>query len=797
MSDWRLIYEGFDPEGEGLREALCTLANGYFATRGAAPESAADGVHYPGTYAAGVFNRLATEVDGQVVTNESIVNLPNWLPLAVRGPDGWFDDGHARIVSHHVELDPRRALLLRRTTFEDPGGRRLTLAQRRFVSLRDPHLAALETTIVAENWDGPVVIRSAIDGRVRNRGVARYVGLDDAHLEIVDSRRVSDEVIELVAETTQSRIRVAVAARTRLSRDERRLDVEPTAEVGDGVVALEFRVDLVEGEPVTVEKVAALFHSGDTAISEPAEQAYEWASAIAGDFEELCARHQVSWQQVWGFSDIGLGVDHEISQKVHLHLFHLLQTVSSNTVGLDVGVPARGLHGEAYRGHIFWDELFVFPFLSTRFPQVTRSLLLYRYHRLDAARRAAADAGFAGAMFPWQSASSGREETQQLHLNPESGRWLPDASHLQRHVNAAVALNVWQYFQATDDLDFLRFHGAEMLLEIARFWASVAVYNRSLDRYEIVGVVGPDEYHQGYPDRSWPGVDNNTYTNVMAVWCLCRALEVLDTLSPELVRDLRERLSLSDAETQQWDDVSRKMKVCFHDGVISQFESYEALEELDWADYRRRYPDLSRLDRILEAEGDTADRYKVAKQADVTMLFFVLSADELAAILRRLGYSYEPDLIPRTIAYYDQRTSHGSTLSRVVDAWIHARLDREESWKIFLDVLDMDLHDKPLGTTREGIHLGAMVGSLDLLQRGYAGVETRDEVLRLHPVIPRELRSLAFEVRYRRHLVDIEVTTERATVRVGMSDETPLEIEIEGARYSLEPGQALQVPLTS
>jgi alpha,alpha-trehalase len=428
---------------------------------------------------------------------------------------------------------------------------------------------------------------------------------------------------------------------------------------------------------------------------------------------------------------------------------------------------------------------------------VTRSLLLYRYHRLDAARRAAADAGFAGAMFPWQSASSGREETQQLHLNPESGRWLPDASHLQRHVNAAVALNVWQYFQATDDLDFLRFHGAEMLLEIARFWASVAVYNRSLDRYEIVGVVGPDEYHQGYPDRSWPGVDNNTYTNVMAVWCLCRALEVLDTLSPELVRDLRERLSLSDAETQQWDDVSRKMKVCFHDGVISQFESYEALEELDWADYRRRYPDLSRLDRILEAEGDTADRYKVAKQADVTMLFFVLSADELAAILRRLGYSYEPDLIPRTIAYYDQRTSHGSTLSRVVDAWIHARLDREESWKIFLDVLDMDLHDKPLGTTREGIHLGAMVGSLDLLQRGYAGVETRDEVLRLHPVIPRELRSLAFEVRYRRHLVDIEVTTERATVRVGMSDETPLEIEIEGARYSLEPGQALQVPLTS
>ena len=797
MSDWRLVYDGFNAEEEGLRESLCTLANGYFATRGAAPESRADVVHYPGTYAAGVFNRLATAIDGREVVNESIVNLPNWLPLAVRGPDGWFDDRDATVVSHHVELDPRRAMLTRRTMFEDAGGRRLSLAQRRFVSLRDPHLAALETTIVAEGWSGPVIIRSAIDGGVRNSGVARYDGLGDAHLRVVDARGVSNEVIELVAETTQSRIRVAVAARTRLSRDERRLDLEPVTEIGDDQVAQEFHLDLAAGEPVTIEKVVAVFHSGDAAMSEPAEQAREWASTIAGDFETLIARHQVSWQQVWGFSDIELGVDHEISQKVHLHLFHLLQTISSNIVGLDVGVPARGLHGEAYRGHIFWDELFVYPFLSTRFPQVTRSLLLYRYRRLDAARRAATEAGFAGAMYPWQSASSGREETQQLHLNPRSGRWLPDASHLQRHVNAAVALNVWQYFQATDDLDFLRFHGAEMLLEIARFWASIATYNRALDRYEIVGVVGPDEYHDGYPDRPWPGVDNNSYTNVMAVWCLCRGRDVLTTLSPELVHDLRERLSLSEAETQHWDDVSRKMKVCFHEGVISQFESYEALEELDWADYRRRYPDMSRLDRILEAEGDSPNRYKLAKQADATMLFFVLSADELSSILRRLGYPYDPDLIPRTIAYYDQRTSHGSTLSRVVDAWVHARLDREQSWKVFLDVLDLDLHDEPLGTTREGIHLGAMVGSLDLLQRGYAGVETRDEVLRIHPVIPRELRSLALQVRYRRHLVDIELTTERAIVRVGLSDEAPLDVEIEGVPYSLAPGHVLDVPLRS
>jgi trehalose/maltose hydrolase-like predicted phosphorylase len=231
--------------------------------------------------------------------------------------------------------------------------------------------------------------------------------------------------------------------------------------------------------------------------------------------------------------------------------------------------------------------------------------------------------------------------------------------------------------------------------------------------------------------------------------------------------------------------------------VFSQFEGYGDLLELDWDAYRERYGDIARLDRILEAEGDSPNRYQLTKQADVLMLFYLLSADELEELLTRLAYDYDPELIPRTVAYYDRRTSHGSTLSRVVDAWVHARLDREESWKIFLDVLDLDLHDKSRGTTREGTHLGAMVGSLDLLQRGYAGVETRDRMLRLHPGIPRELHSLAFEVRYRGQIVDIEVTTDRATVRAAVSDEQPLEVEIEGVLHSLEPGHTLEVPLTS
>ena len=253
-------------------------------------------------------------------------------------------------------------------------------------------------------------------------------------------------------------------------------------------------------------------------------------------------------------------------------------------------------------------------------------------------------------MFPWQSASNGREVTQTMHLNPASGRWLPDRSYLQRHVNAAIVYNVWQYFLATGDVEFLRFYGAEMMLDIARFWSSIATYNHLLDRYEIKRVMGPDEYHDGYPDRAEAGLDNNAYTNLMAVWCLCRAFDVLDALPPSAVRDLRERLEIDDQELDRWDEVSRKMRVCFHDGVITQFEGYDLLEELDWEAYRHKYGDIQRLDRLLEAEGDSPNRYQVAKQADVMMLFYLLSADELGARLERLGYDYDNQLIPRSIA---------------------------------------------------------------------------------------------------------------------------------------------------
>jgi trehalose/maltose hydrolase-like predicted phosphorylase len=369
---------------------------------------------------------------------------------------------------------------------------------------------------------------------------------------------------------------------------------------------------------------------------------------------------------------------------LRLNMFHLLQTVSHNSIGLDIGVPARGWTGEAYQGHVFWDELFIFPFFNHRMPEITRSLLMYRYRRLGEARAAARAAGFLGAMFPWQSGSDGQEETQELNLNPRSQRWIPDNTYLQRHVGSAIAFNVWQYFQVTHDVEFLQSCGAELILEIARFWSSVASFNNERGRYGIRGVMGPDEFHDRYPDAAAPGLDNNAYTNIMAVWVLCRALEVLDLLSDIRRSELSARLGLSTEEIARWGDISRGMYVPIQDdGIILQFEGYDTLRELDWEGYRARYGNIQRLDLILEAENDSANRYKLSKQADVLMLFYLFSAEELGELFARLDYPFEYETIPRNVAYYAGRSSHGSTLSRVTSSWVLARSDRPRSMIVF------------------------------------------------------------------------------------------------------------------
>ncbi|WP_227509525.1 glycosyl hydrolase family 65 protein [Ferrovum myxofaciens] len=330
---------------------------------------------------------------------------------------------------------------------------------------------------------------------------------------------------------------------------------------------------------------------------------------------------------------------------------------------------------------------------------------------------------------------------------------------------------------------------AELILDIARFWSSIASIDDARGRYEIRGVMGPDEFHDGYPDATTPGLNNNAYTNIMAVWVLCRALEVLELLSEVRRAELAARLGLSAEELARWDDISRKMFVPLHDeGIISQFEGYETLRELDWEGYRTRYGNIQRLDLILEGENDSTNQYKLSKQPDVLMLFYLFSADALGELFERLGYTFEYETIPRNIAYYADRSSKGSTLSQAVLGWVLARSDRQRAMDFFVQSLQSDVNDVQQGTTAEGVHLGAMAGSIDLMQRVSTGIEARGDVLHFAPELPQELERLDLSIRYRGHSLDLRLTRDALRVRGRDDAAPPISLCVEDNIYEFVSG---------
>jgi trehalose/maltose hydrolase-like predicted phosphorylase len=791
MTNWTLAYDRFDPAEEGLREALTSTGNGYFCTRGALAWAEADGVSYPGTYAHGGFNRETTIMAGVPVLNEDLVNLPNWLLLELRieGEEA-VGMSNVELLSYRHEYDIRNATVVRAQRFRDRAGRETTLETRRFVSMADMHQAAMQWTITPENWSGRVEVIPALDGRVTNRGVARYRQLEGRHLDPISPRTFGPEVIALEVRTRQSRIYVAEAARTRVYGEEGSLDVDRSLYQMQDYVHQVLSFEVREKEPVHVEKMVAFYTSRDAAINEPLVNAGKAVNRY-GTFAEAFERHARAWDELWELCDVRVPKDDRVQLLLRLHISHILQVCSPHTADLDAGVPARGLNGEAYRGHIFWDELFIYPFLNYRLPEITRELLMYRYRRMDEARAAAREAGYEGAMFPWQSGSDGQEETQTLHLNPKSGKWEPDLSHNQRHVSADIFYNVWRYYEATGDFEFLLDHGAEMMLEIARFWSSIAHFNPERDRFEIHGVMGPDEFHEKYPDSEEEGLRNNAYTNVMVAWLSETALKVLDLLPERRRETLRARIDLTDEEVERWEDMSRKMFVPFHgDGLISQFEGYEDLEELDWDHYREKYGNIQRLDRILRAEGDDPDKYKLTKQADAVLLFFLFPEDELERLLERLGYDYTPEMVRKNVEYYDHRTSHGSTLSFIAHAGILADLDPESSWERYMVALESDVGDVQGGTTQEGIHMGVMAGTLDLIQRGYLGTDIRDGVLQFDPKPVGNLDGLSFPMQFRGTPLEVELEDGKLTVAAQSDDfGQPIQVRVGDESREIRPGE--------
>ena len=789
---WNLSYRAYEPQEERLREVLTTIGNGYFGTRGCiVDENINDDIHYPGTYIAGLFDKRPTKVHGEKIFNNDFVNCPNWLRVRFRIGDGPFQKiSEMEVEEYSHNLSMLDAVMSRSYILKDQNGRKTRIHTRRFACMTDPHIAYLRYELTPLNYSEKITIQSGIDAKVKNYLVERYRGLEQQHLEPIGGSE-RDSTITLGSRTIASGVDIFMSSRHYLSSSG---EAETNVVRDPGYIAMEYTFNGAENKPVLMDKVTSIFTSLSGDSNQPDKDSVKALERSPG-YNDAIKMHEQEWKKLWERAAMEIEGDRFAQKVLRLHAYHLMVTASRHNQHFDVGIPARGLHGEAYRGHIFWDEVFFLPFYNVRLPEASKAHLMYRYRRLDAARELAEENGYEGAMYPWQTADGGEEESQRIHYNPNSGEWDPDLSRNQRHISISIAYDIWSYFYVADDWKFLHDYGMEMLLEICRFWASISEYDKRDGRYHIEGVMGPDEFHEKYPDAEEGGFRDNAYTNVMAVWLLHKAIETYEHLPDDTKKAMKQKINFNEDELGRWEDINHKMKVVIgKDNIIEQFDGYRELEELDFEAYRRKYGNIQRMDRILKAEGDSPNNYKVAKQADVLMMFYLLSPGQVAAILERLGYEPgNPQTLMRiNYEYYIKRTTHGSTLSYVVHSAILKYLDthHHDQMRWYRRALESDLYDIQGGTTLEGIHTGVMGGSLDTVLKTFAGINFFRDHIEMIPSIPKDWDRIKFRMMHRRNIVDVEVTHRKADFTIVDKKGEDFYIKWEGNEYRFDNGKA-------
>lgn len=783
---WSIEYSGLAlGKEEYCQSSLLTVANGYIGLRGTLPEMTISDDYYPATYIAGLYNQATSQIETHEVINEDFVNAPNGQYISLKiGDNEYLEPNKLTTQSLTRHLDLKTGVLTSNWAVETPEGQQLKITTLKFANMAAMSHYAILYQFTPLNFSGEITVITRLNGDTYNYGVERYRSLNSHHYHVLELGAHQQHAF-ILAETHQSKIGIGLSSTI---NGDFFLPEDIICNLSDSVVEQTITFNAQKNTTYCLEKCVVV--STSTAYPDTWQQINDWPQPSLQ--QQLTATKQ-AWQTLWERADIVVAGDLMTQKLLRLHTYHLLASASpfsNQQHQLDVSVTARGLHGEAYRGHIFWDEIFIFPFYIMHFPETARQLLLYRFHRLDAARAAAKAEGFQGAMFPWQSGHDGSEQTQTIHLNPLSGQWDPDHSRRQRHVSLAIAYNVWLYWRNTLDKQFMCDYGLELLHEITLFWVSQCQWDEQDKRFHISGVMGPDEFHEKYANSEQGGLKDNAYTNLMVAW-LFNEMGILfnhHQFSEKLIQ-----LGFQSALLEKINHMKTHLAIHLNqDEIIEQFSGYFVLSDLDWESYRQKYGNIYRMDRILRKENKSADDYKVAKQADTLMLFNNLDKENIKSLITSLGYPLSNNFAEKNLHYYLERTSHGSTLSRIVHAYLAEQIQLHDlSWQLYQDALYSDYNDIQGGTTAEGIHTGVMAATLNTTIMAYAGVDIRKDKLEITPALPKQWQYLSFKLSH--HSILYQITLSHSAITV-LSDKEST-ISICHHHYSLKSNEYLTVKL--
>jgi beta-phosphoglucomutase len=706
--DWILVENQLNPSKVHHRETVFTIGNGYLGTRGTFEEGYTHA--QPATFIQGVFDNVP-------IVYTELANCPDWIPLIVFVDGDRFRLERGEILSYERQLDLRRGVLSRKIRWRSPRGKTVDLYFERFASLADEHVLVLRCQVTPVDFEGLVEVQTSVNGYPENQGFN--------HWELLDQGK-TDKGSWLQLRTRTTRIELGIASSVTVSG----VDAQVQASNPPGYPTFTTTFQAGVGTTVTVDKFVTLFTSRDA--EKPLEAACDKLAQLP-TYSELLNAHERAWEETWEKSDIIIEGDTKAQLAVRYNLFQLL--ISAAQHDDKVSIAAKTLSGFGYRGHVFWDtEIFILPFFIYTQPALARNLLSYRYHTLNGARRKAIHYGYKGAMYSWESADTGDEVTPRwLPPNDFYGEdiriWCRDR---EIHISADVVYAVWYYWQATNDHEWMRDYGAEIILDTAVFWGSRVEYNTKYERYEIREVIGADEYHEHS--------DNNAFTNRMVQWHLEKALfihEWLRNTYPEQANELTQKLQLTSGRFSRWRDIITNIWIPFDPStnLIEQYEGFFKLEDINLADYE---PRTKSMQSILTIEG--ANKRQVLKQPDVLMLLYLMRQSK--------EFPYTAEILQKNWDYYAPRTdiTYGSSLGPAIHAILASDIgNKKEAYERFMQAALVDIEDVR-GNAHEGIHGASAGGVWQAVILGFGGVQLAGEAPTSTPQLPYGWKRLKFKL---------------------------------------------------
>lgn len=728
LDPWCIRETGFDTASHFLRETLFALGNGYIGLRGTGEEgyTGPAGTSLDGTYLNGFYESepivYPEAAHALAKTNQFMLNVPNAKGIALTVDGERFDPLAGTLARYERSLDFRNGMLERSLEWTSPGGKRIALRSRRVVAFTNKHLFAIEFEVTPLNFSGQITLRSFIDGAVKNQ-------------EAGDDPRVGSAVSGPALRTVGSEQEASFAALVQRTHNSGFTLVSAIDSSVEGVAPSSWREGeqagqvltcaAVEGQPVRLTKYGAYYSSRDYPEGELMARARDTlAGAKAAGFAALCAAQAGYLADFWASADVEIAGDDALQQGIRFNQYHLLQSVGRDG---RTNIAAKGVTGEGYEGHYFWDtEIYIFPFFLYSKPEIARKLLEYRYAGLEQARERARQMSHPiGALYPWRTIAGG-----------ECSAYFP-AGTAQYHINADIAYSIKSYYEATADLDYMAQAGLEIVLETARIWLGIGSYDRQ-GRFCINEVTGPDEYTAL--------VNNNYYTNAMARMHLHFAADMVDTVREERPGEFARiagATGLEAGEADAWREAATRMHLPYDAalGIHEQDDSFLSKKVWDFANTpKENYP------LLLNYHPMVIYRHQVCKQADVVLALLLLS-NEFTLHDKR-----------RDFDYYEAVTTHDSSLSSCIFSIIASEVGyHDKAYDYFMETARLDLDDTH-GNTHYGVHTAAMAGTWMGVAYGFGGMRVSHGELRFAPTLPTQWQHYRFQVQLRGAMLAVRVS---------------------------------------